>query len=173
MGGTMANVVHSFHDPIFQIHHVQVDRVFTLWQQARKCADGHGSSECYRPGVTDPGVNANLPGAQQNRAPDGQLRFALVGAMFNDAMYPWNVALNEALVADQGYTYLAPGQAPPETKTDVDEEDGGEDAQDPNGSGRAQDPVKQDESTKRGDAAVVRHEVSGVLLCAIAIALTW
>ena len=113
VGGTLGNVVVSFHDPLFQIHHSQVDRLFTMWQDLRGCSKGQGNAVCYRPGETDPDVNAGVAGVQQNTGPDGKPRFAIVGAMFNDAMFPWNIRVLDALVADQGYRYLQPNEVVP------------------------------------------------------------
>lgn len=63
LGGTMRQVEVSFNDPIFLIHHSQVDRLLTFWQDRHGCSNGTGSATCYRPGVTDPTVNENTPGA--------------------------------------------------------------------------------------------------------------
>jgi hypothetical protein len=115
LGGTMNAVVHSFNDPIFQVHHCNVDRIWTQWQQQHQCDNGHGSAVCYRPGETDPDVNQNTAGAQRTRGMSGQDRWAIVGGMFGDAMYPWLIRTDQALAAHQGYQFLAPTDVPPKT----------------------------------------------------------
>lgn len=108
MGGTMLQVQESFHDPVFLVHHCNVDRMFTLWQKKYRCDDGHGSASCYRPGQADPGVNQQLAGAQFVNG-----RYALVGSMFNDPMFPWRLKPSDVLKAEDGYTYLEPLQPLP------------------------------------------------------------
>lgn len=113
VGGTMGEVTVSFHDPLFHIHHSQVDRMFTLWQKLQKCDDGHGSAECYRPGETDPDVNAGLAGAVQDKTPGGRNRYALQGAMFTDPMFPWAIRPVDTLRVEQGYRFLNPDEKQP------------------------------------------------------------
>lgn len=111
IGGTMAKVESSFYDPLFLVHHSQVDRIFTQWQDKHGCSDGHGSATCYRPGKTDPDVNSNLVGAVEGvRA--GQETFVLPGHMFGDKLYPWMIPNEILLTARRGYDFLEPGQKP-------------------------------------------------------------
>jgi tyrosinase len=112
IGGTMGNVVNSFHDPIFLLVHCEVDRLFTIWQQKHKCDDGKGSAECYRPGDTDPAVNASLVGAQMLPGSDGKPRYALKGNMFFDVMYPWATKNRDMLRAQVGYVFLGTNEKP-------------------------------------------------------------
>ena len=105
LGGTMGDVVVSFHDPVFIIHHAQVDRIFTMWQDKYKCTDGRQSDTCYRPGTTDGQVNANLGGAKEVTK-DGKKVWSIEGHMYGDTLFPWPVSNRDALKARQGYKYL-------------------------------------------------------------------
>jgi PKD repeat protein len=114
MGGTMGSVQVSFFDPAFLFHHVQVDRLFTQWQQKTKCDDGHGSAQCYRPGDTDPGVTQSADGTRLITDSTGKQRYVIAGQMYGDTMWPWSLRIVDALVANQGYEYV--DGPPPEPK---------------------------------------------------------
>ncbi|KAI3650249.1 hypothetical protein MP228_004836 [Amoeboaphelidium protococcarum] len=115
LGGTMRQVEVSFNDPIFLIHHSQVDRLLTFWQDRHGCSNGTGSATCYRPGVTDPTVNENTPGAQQVTV-NGQRRWVLVGHMYDSVLYPWNLRVQDLLPARKGYDFLDTNAKPPAYK---------------------------------------------------------
>jgi tyrosinase len=112
IAGTMGAVIFSFQDPVFHLHHTNVDRIFTIWQKRHQCDTGRGSAECYRPGETDPDVNENLPGFVRDTTTAGKARFGIQGAMYTDVLWPTDVRIDEILIAESGYRYLAPGQRP-------------------------------------------------------------
>lgn len=111
-GGTMSQVSVSFYDPTFLFHHSQVDRLFTMWQKKNNCQDGKGNAVCYRPGDTDPDVNANLIGVANRTKPDGTSQYVIDGSMYSDAMFPWGLKVSDVLVAELGYKFLEAGVKP-------------------------------------------------------------
>jgi tyrosinase len=107
IGGTMGLVDISMYDPMFQIHHCNVDRLYAEWQTRWQCS-GQLTPLCYRPLANDPDLNERVPGAER----DGNL-WVLRGQMPTDLIFPWRLRIADGLVVNQGYTYLAPDQVPP------------------------------------------------------------
>ena len=74
VGGYMANPVFSPNDPLFWLHHAQVDRVWSRWQ-ANRVAAGANLLSIYPPPSEVSPFNGQLP-------PNGHRR--------DDVMWPWN-----------------------------------------------------------------------------------
>jgi tyrosinase len=106
MGGTMKDTKNSFNDPIFLIHHSQLNRLFTIWQDRNGCIDGHGELKCYRPGNTDVSLRGVVGTFQVGS------EYKLEHQMFNDTLYPWNIRIQDVLKGDWT-KYLNPGESPP------------------------------------------------------------
>lgn len=73
VGGYMANPVFSPNDPLFWLHHAQVDRVWSRWQ-AKRVAAGSTLLSIYPPPTEVSPFNGQLP-------PNGHRR--------DDLMWPW------------------------------------------------------------------------------------
>jgi hypothetical protein len=116
VGGTMGEVVVSFHDPLFLVHHSQGERLFTMWQEKYKCTDGQQSDTCYRPGAIDNSISSSLEGAKQV-VRDGKQFWVLEGHMYGDVLFPWNVRNSDVLKSKQGYRYLDTNEKMPPLKS--------------------------------------------------------
>lgn len=111
ISGTMGNVALAMYDPIFLLHHSEVDRLLTMWQKIHGCTEGQGSAVCYRPGDSDPGITSATRGARK----EGN-KFILRGHSYSEPLYPWNVKISEILPSFQGYGFLEPGEPPQHEK---------------------------------------------------------
>jgi tyrosinase len=109
IGGVMGSVDISMYDPMFQIHHCNVDRLYTEWQDRWDCS-GQLTAVCYRPLANDPDLNDKVPGATREGS-----QWVLRGQMPTDLMFPWRLRVADGLVMNQGYTYLPPDRVPPAT----------------------------------------------------------
>ena len=69
----MANPVFSPNDPLFWVHHAQVDRVWSRWQEKRR-AEGASLISIYPPPNEPSPINGQVP-------PNGHRR--------DDFMWPW------------------------------------------------------------------------------------
>jgi hypothetical protein len=111
ISGTMGNVALAMYDPVFLLHHSEVDRLLTMWQKIHGCTEGQGSAVCYRPGDSDPGITSATRGARK----EGN-KFILRGHSYSEPLYPWNVKISEILPSFQGYGFLEPGEPPQHEK---------------------------------------------------------
>ncbi|KAI9144084.1 hypothetical protein BKA69DRAFT_1036432 [Paraphysoderma sedebokerense] len=105
IGGTMENVKYSIQDPVFLLHHCNVDRTYFLWQEARNC---FGQS-CYRPQANN--LSPSMPGVVNG--PNG---LRIPGQMFNDELFPWPITIQDMWVQDGvlgEYRYATPGESAP------------------------------------------------------------
>jgi hypothetical protein len=101
IGGTMSSPPNSIQDPVFILHHVQVDRLFTKWQEKQQCF----ASECYRPRPRD--LYASIPGVVLRNG-----SYRLEGHMMEDEIFPWKFTAQDVwgtsgLLAE--YEYVDPG----------------------------------------------------------------
>ncbi|KAI9219869.1 hypothetical protein BC828DRAFT_384972 [Blastocladiella britannica] len=105
IGGTMLNVRYSCLDPVFFLHHTNVDRLFQLWQQQHNCF----GNECFRPRAAD--LTADMPGVIATRT-----GLRLRGHMIDDTMAPWGV-LHSDVWSTSGvvgeYEFVQPFNAAP------------------------------------------------------------
>lgn len=88
----------SPNDPVFFVHHCNVDRIWYNWQVLADCYNG-----CYRPWAVDPTITHASPGAQQVHGV-----WRIPGHQWGDVMFPWSVETSD--VADvnnslRGYYY--------------------------------------------------------------------
>jgi len=98
VGGSMGPLT-SPNDPVFFLHHCNVDRIWYQWQVQKSCY-----KDCYKPHTGDGTVSASTPAG---KLVNGVWR--LPGHEWDDRLYPWY--LHPRDVADQnnsqkGYIYV-------------------------------------------------------------------
>ncbi|ORZ41038.1 hypothetical protein BCR44DRAFT_1424249 [Catenaria anguillulae PL171] len=106
IGGTMLNVRYSILDPVFLLHHNNVERLFYLWQKQHSCQ----VASCWRPRTSDLNGMADLPGVVATRS-----GLRLRGHMIDDEMHPWRIRHQDVWGADgvSDYVYADPKVAGP------------------------------------------------------------